>query len=116
VLGGTGLICAAFLRARCERELRPLLLASQHLPLKAHALVRARTVLALLPVGLGLLIVLPGLLVVTRQPGMVFLYVVVLAASCVWEALQFDKPSHRAARWLLSLALMMAISFSINHL
>jgi hypothetical protein len=116
LLGGVGLICAAFLRARCERELRPLLLASQHLPLKIHALARARTLLALFPVGLGLLIVLPGLLIVARQPGLVFLYAVVLAASCIWEALQFDKPSHRAARWLLSLALMMAISFSITHL
>jgi hypothetical protein len=114
-LGVVGLACAAFLRARCELELRPLMLVSQHLPLKARTLIHARTLLALLPVAMGLVIVLPGLLMATQQPGMVLLYASVLALSCIWEALRFDKPSHRAARWLLSLALMMAISFSITH-
>jgi hypothetical protein len=71
--------------------------------------------LALLPVGVGLLIVLPGLLIVAQPPGLVLLYVLALGASCIWEAHQFDKASHRAARWLLSLAFIMAISFSITH-
>ena len=115
VLALAALISTSALRARSSLDLLPLQQATAHLPLPRGRWHRARTALTLIPVIVGLLTALPGMLVAPGlRPLAVLAYVLVVGLGCAWEAAKDDKPSHRAARWLLTLVLAIAIGFEIT--
>lgn len=105
------LTATGYLRARSEQDLLPLQLASLNLPVAQGRWVRARRLLPLMPVTVGMLSALPGTLATPGlRPLAPLFYVLVLGLGCAWEAARAEKPSHRTGRWLLTLALALAIS------
>jgi hypothetical protein len=108
------LVVASQLQALSRLEFSPLMVACAVLPLSPAALSRQRAALALVPAGLGLL-ALAALLPWAQLRGAVALaYLVTCGGAALAEVLGLGGHSEsKAARWLVSLVLMVALASEV---
>ena len=112
------LVVVARLRTLAESAFGPLLVACTVLPIAPQRLRLARAGLVLLPGLLGLVVLLVGLLAgpvpIPVRPWVCVAYVGVSLAAWSAEAMFTPRdPAHHAARWLLSLALTLALASEV---
>lgn len=98
-------------------ELTPVLDACAPLPLRMQQLERARAALCLLaplPAAVALTAACLAALPTTR-PAVLAAYLLACGGSCAWEVtLVHAKPADKAARWLFSLALCVALGSEVS--
>lgn len=102
------------LNALVGQELVPLHNACRMLPLDGSAVARARAMLCLSPAILGLSLWLPVFMTNPVRPVVLMLFVAISVGGWMWEILiHIQDPTHRGARWLLSMAFGLAFASEV---
>ena len=98
-----------------REEFAPMFEATAMLPLPAQHLERGRAALCLLPLGPAALALAPGLARSALRPGVLAAYAVALCGACAVEVFSRPprEPSDKAARWLFSLVLCLALASEV---
>lgn len=108
------LMLATRLQTLSREEFMPLFDAAAVLPLWPARLEHGRVALCLLPLLPAALALLPGLARAALRPGVLLAYGVALCGACALEVLsQPREPSDKAARWLFSLVLCLALASEV---
>jgi len=104
----------ALLRARSSDELAALWQACRNLPLRRAQLERGRRWLTLAPALAATLLGAPTLLHVGARPALAASYLVMLLLGCTLESRPPPPDAgHHASRWLLCLALSVALASEV---
>lgn len=110
----SALLATTRLRALIGLELVPLAAAAVALPVAPQHWRRLHAGLALAPVVLGLAGLLLALPWAKARPVMVLVYCAACVATCGLEAAsRLGPPADKAARWLVSMVLLLAVSSEV---
>lgn len=102
------------LQTLSREEFAPLFEATSTMPLHPPRLEHGRSALCLLPLLPAALALLPGLARSALRPGVLLAYAAALVGACAVEVLsQPREPSDKAARWLFSLVLCLALASEV---
>ncbi len=109
------LVLVTRLKTLSREEFAPMFEATAMLPLPAQHLERGRAALCLLPLGPAALALAPGLARSALRPGVLAAYAVALCGACAVEVFSRPprEPSDKAARWLFSLVLCLALASEV---
>lgn len=108
------LLLVTRLQTLSREEFAPLFEATTMLPLPPRQLERGRAALCLLPLVPTALALAPGLARSALRPAVLAAYAAALLGACAVEVLsQPREPSDKAARWLFSLVLCLALASEV---
>lgn len=109
------LVIVTRLQTLSREEFAPLFEATAMLPLQPQRLEHGRAALCLLPLAPAALALAPGLARSAARPGVLAAYAVALFGACAVEVFSRPprEPSDKAARWLFSLVLCLALASEV---
>jgi hypothetical protein len=114
LLAAAALMLVTRLHTLAREEYTPLFDATTMLPLRRLPLERLRAALCLLPLLAATLALAPGLLRTAARPAVLLAYAAALAGACIVEVLSRPaEPADKAARWIFSLVLCLALASEV---
>lgn len=114
LLAAAGLLLVTRLNGLSREEFEPLFEAAVMLPLRPSSLQRLRALLCLAPLLPACAALLPGLVATPWRPMVLLAYAAAVLAACLAEVVSRPaEPSDKAARWIFSLVLCLALASEV---
>ena len=114
LLAAAALVLVTRLNTLAREEFTPLFEATAMLPLRQAPLLRWRAALCLLPLLPAAALLLPGLAQLAWRPPVLLAYAVSVWGACLVEVLSRPaEPADKAARWIFSLVLCVALASEV---
>jgi len=115
LLAVAALVLVTRLHGLAREEYMLLFEATAMLPLRQASLLRLRAALCLLPLLLATAALVPGLAGAGLRPAVLLAYAVAVVGACAIEVLSRPaEPADKAARWIFSLVLCVALASEVT--